>query len=409
VFPSRSSTVSESWDDFPPDATTRWGWDDANTTADRPSRPRLRAVSALEAMQEPAPIEVVEGVAWAGCITVLVAESSAGKTFVALDLAAAISAGFSWHGRAVTQGTVVHIGYEGDAIGLRLRALHEHRHARLEHVYRVKAAAPLSPNITRDGETSGIGELDVLDALRTLAHDLETEGRPAIVLVIVDTVRASLHGSEDSSDSVSAYLRAIRRLLEAIPPAAGLLVHHAGWQDGDAAKKRERGSSALRGNVDATLYLEAGDYVHETESAPLTLTTHKVRDGERQAPLHFIRQRVTFPDLDAHGKPLTSCVIDPDPRSASDHAADRAAKATAAQQVEDLRLLRLLLVQSDTMTSVERIRAALRIKKDAADATIARLTVCGWIAPPAKQRAPYTITLAGRTTLNGSGPTHDAD
>ncbi len=388
------------WDN-PPDHAPAWEWDDANTTADKPARPRLRAIPAAQAMAEPVPVEIVEGLLWAGCVTVLVAESSAGKTFVALDLAAAISAGFSWHGRDVTRGSVIHIGYEGDAIGLRLRALSEHRHAQLDHVYRLRAAAPLSPLVSREGELSSLGELDVLDALRSLGHDLETDGKPPIVLIVVDTVRASLQGSEDSSEGVSAYLRAIRRLLEALPTAAALLVHHAGWQDGDAAKKRERGSSAFRGNVDATVYLTAGDYDRETESAALTLTTHKVRDGEKPPELHFIRQRVTFTETDRRGKPLTSCVIDPDLKTDADYAAERTQKASTAAAADDLRVLRVM-AQHPTVTAQATLRQLAGLGKDPLSAAIARLVQRDCLAPPEKQRQPYTLTPLGRHTLASS-------
>jgi hypothetical protein len=388
------------WDDLPPDASARWGWDDANTSADAPAKPpRLTAIHALDAMREPAPAEVVEGIAWAGCVTVLVAESAAGKTFVALDLAAAISAGFSWHGRQVLQGSVVHIGFEGDAIGLRLRALHEHRSAQLEHVYRLKGDIPISPLTTREGELPSRGELDILASLKALTEHLAEHEAPPIVLIVVDTVRASMNGSEDSSESVSAYLRAIRRMLSVLPSSAALLVHHAGWQDGDVAKKRERGSSAFRGNVDATIYLEAGAYNVDTQSAPLTLTTHKVRDGEKPPPLHFIRQRVTFPELNAHGRPVTSCVIDPDPKTAADHAADQRRRAEDAVRALDLRILRVLADHPKSATSQESIRAMLGVKKDLVLSAIPRLLSNGWIEPPEKQRAPYTLTPVGRAAL----------
>ena len=52
--------------------------------------------------------------------------------------------------------------------------------------------------------------------------------------------------------------------------------------------RRERGSSAWRGNCDATLYLEAGKYDPKRGEAQLTLTALKVRDTERPAPLHLV-------------------------------------------------------------------------------------------------------------------------
>jgi hypothetical protein len=52
---------------------------------------RFRA--AADVMSDPPPVAVIAGVAWRQCVTVLVSESSAGKTFVLLDMAGAVNAG----------------------------------------------------------------------------------------------------------------------------------------------------------------------------------------------------------------------------------------------------------------------------------------------------------------------------
>src|SRR5262245_37577390 len=80
----------------------------------RDKAPRLAVQRAEDAMAAPRAVEVVEGLAWARCVTAFVSESGTGKTFVLLDLAAAVSDGVRWHGRDVQQGSVVHISYEGD-------------------------------------------------------------------------------------------------------------------------------------------------------------------------------------------------------------------------------------------------------------------------------------------------------
>ena len=175
-------------------------------------RPPLRFRGAGELMSEPRPAAIVEGVAWAGCCSVFVSESGAGKTFVLLDLSAAVSAGQTWHGRAVRRGSVAYVSFEGDALGLRLSALHDAGFS-LENVHVVRATDPLSPRVGRDGvEGVSFGEVAVSEALAELTARLEAENRPAIALVIIDTIRASLSGPEESSEHVSAYLRAVRRL-----------------------------------------------------------------------------------------------------------------------------------------------------------------------------------------------------
>ena len=50
---------------------------------------------AIDLIGLPRPAEIIEGAAWAGCLSVLVSESGTGKTFVLLNAAAAVSAGGS--------------------------------------------------------------------------------------------------------------------------------------------------------------------------------------------------------------------------------------------------------------------------------------------------------------------------
>ena len=166
---------------------------------DEPRRPaprsQLSAVRALDVITAPLPAEIIEGVASVGRVTVLPSESGAGKTFVLLDLAAAVSDDVAWHGRATRHGSVVYASYEGDALGLRLRALRDTVKRRLEHLYIIRAADPLSP-LTRDGELPSLGEGALTLALATLQAELASAHRPPLVLLIIDTVRASLAGSE---------------------------------------------------------------------------------------------------------------------------------------------------------------------------------------------------------------------
>ena len=108
-------------------------------------------------------------------------------------------------------------------------------------LYVLRASDPLSPAVQRDGtELPSIGEEILTDRLRRLNERLTESSSPPVGLLIIDTVRASLSGSEDSSEHFSAYLRAVRRILATLPDAGALLAHHTGWHDGDQRRKRER-------------------------------------------------------------------------------------------------------------------------------------------------------------------------
>lgn len=360
---------------------------------------------AREMLHERPPTETIEGIAWAGMITVLVSESSAGKTFVLLDAAAAVSAGLSWQGRTTRQGTIAYCSFEGDALGVRLRGLQHHHGHHLDHLAVIRLTEPISPQTTREGEVCSLGERQLLHELDTLQQEITEHGLPPLVLIIIDTVRASMVGSEDSSEHVSAYLRVARRVLAQAPEAACVLAHHAGWQDGETKKKRERGSSSWRGNVDATLYLEAGAYNEHDRTAPLTLTTLKIRDSERPAPIHLLRRRVELNEMDPRGQPVSTCVIERDRRSLEDRQAETDVQTQQVTRHLDLKTLRAIQDRPNQATSQTQLRLLVGGRKVDVGESLSRLIQNGWVQLPEKQRQPYQITTAGLEALN-SRATH---
>jgi hypothetical protein len=368
------------------------------TAAPAALSPRLRFAPANVVMTAPRVVEIIEGFAWESTLSVLVSESGGGKTFVLLDAAGAVSTGSRWHGRDVHQGSAAYVSYESDAIGQRLRALHEHTGYDLANLYVLRAHDPLSPRVSREGEEPSLGELTIVTALEALKTELESAGRPPIRLLIIDTVRASLAGSEDSSEAVSAYLRSVRRVLATVPSAAAILAHHAGWQDGENKKRRERGSSAWRGNCDATLYLENEGYDEARGEAQITIRALKVRDIERPMPLRLIRRRVELAEMagaDVRRGPVTSCVIADDSRTREDREAEQE-QATLAEHLSiDRRVLRVI-VEQPGLTSQEAVRLAAGLNREVVQAALARLMHRGWIEPPARQRQPYIVTPDGQ-------------
>ncbi|MCL4822112.1 MAG: AAA family ATPase [Vicinamibacteria bacterium] len=363
-------------------------------------RPRARVEfrGAAAWMADPRPAPIVEGVAWAGCTTVLVAESGTGKTFLLLDLASALVAGRPWHGRETQRGTVAYVTWEGDSLGVRLRALDEAGRG-VEGVELLRLSQPLSARPGRDGaEGYAQGEAILAAALAELAQRLEAAARPPILLLVLDTLRASMSGSEDSSEDTAAYLRAVRRILAPYPGAGAIVAHHAGWQDStETRKRRERGSSAIRGNVDATLYLEAGDYDELQHVARLELRALKVRDEERPAPLRLIRRRVELLERDTRGRIATSCLIDTDPTTPADREADE--RAEAAQAEAELEGAILHVIRTRPITGLRglalHVRATCGPRRDEAiRATLDRLIAGGRIVVPTRQRQPYSVSVA---------------
>jgi len=364
-----------------------------------PAVPVTRFVRADALMREPAPDAIVQDAAWAGCVSVLVSAPGSGKTFVLLSQAAAISRARPWLGRRVRHGSVAYVSFEGDALGVRLRAIVEDTGDALDHLYVLRATDPISPQVTREGgEMPSAGELAVGNDLVALAADLAAAGLPPIVLLVIDTVRASLTGSEDSSEHVSAYLRGVRRLLARVPGAGAILAHHAGWLDGETQKKRERGSSAWRGNVDGTLFLDVDDD-SDRAAVRLKLSTLKARDSDKAAPLSLVRRRVELAERDHDGRPVYSCVITEDRRSYAEREADSQATEAKAARDLDLRVLRLVSENPLVARSQDALRMALNVARPVVQTAVGRLLHRGWLLPPERQRQPYTLTEAGQTAL----------
>jgi RecA-family ATPase len=349
----------------------------------------------------------MDGLAWAGCVTVVVAESGAGKTFLLLGVAAAVADGTPWHGRATQRGSVAYVSFEGDALGLRLQALRDAGYS-LRDVHVRRAFDPLSPRIGRDGvESASPGEESLAKAIAALSAKIAAEDRPPIGLLIIDTVRASLAGSEDKSDDVAAYLRAVRRLLAQVPTAAAILAHHSGWMDGKDSRRRERGSSTFRGNVDCTLYLEVDkdDPANDLENhcSYLTLSALKVRDGPRPAPLRLVRRQVKVLSTDA-ADVATSCLIElDDPRKQEERVTKAQARRTTAAEAEQREFDHkvLCIIHEHKPTSIEKIRALSGGDRNKIIATTQRLFEKKLIDRSA-QRQPYTLTAGGRKEIGVS-------
>ena len=211
---------------------------------------------------------------------------------------------------------------------------------------------------------------------------------------------------------MSAYLRAVRRIqTAAIPHGVSFLLHHSGWQDGEQKKKRERGSSAFRGNVDATLYLEAQPAEGHGGDVRLVLRVLKLRDSERRTPIRMLRRKVDLPTFDHFGNPMSSCIVVPDPRTYAEALAQEQAhtKEAAATQEHALDLELLKVIRDHNPTTQDMLRHYLHVKKEVVQAALARVLKSGRVRLPIKQRTPYLLTPDGEAVLNGiagsGGPT----
>jgi hypothetical protein len=242
--------------------------------ADKPNR--FAVIPAAEFTARPSPSWIVKGVLPRAELVVLFGESGSGKSFIALDIAAAIDRGIAWRGKRVRQGRVVYICAEG-AGGFRNRLVaYQHAH-QCELGIGVIANAP---NLLQ--------REDALEVCRAI-------GRADVV--IIDTfAQTTPGGNENAAEDMGkalAHCKGIHRATGALV----ILVHHAGKD----LTRGARGWSGLKAAADAeleVLRLEAGRM----------LRTSKMKDGQDDEAWGFDLETQNI-GIDEDGDVITSCTV----------------------------------------------------------------------------------------------------
>ena len=218
-------------------------------------------------------------------LTLVFGPMKSGKTFFMIDLMMHVALDREYRGHRVKGGCVVYCVLEGP---------HGFR-GRIEAFRRHKMAAPVEdvPFHLVAARMSFIADhrelvADIRDALG--------DDRPPAVIVI-DTLRRSLEGSESDDEDIAAYVGAADRVREAFGCAI-VLVHHSGLEAG-----RPRGHTSLGAAVDAQLACT------KDKSGKVTVEVQLMRDGPEGETLHGQLREVDI-GFDDDGLPMTSCVFD---------------------------------------------------------------------------------------------------
>jgi hypothetical protein len=250
------------------------------TSATEP-RVGLRLVSVAELLQLPDPNWLVAGLLEERRFGVLFGPPGSGKTFVAADLAFAISTGLGWHGRRVEQGPILYVAAEGQTgISKRTEAwLREHH---------MDASAFRGVHFV----------LEAID-LRNASHIdwvVRAVSEHGIKLVVFDTLAHCAPGvDENAVRDMQEVVGGVHRITAA--GAAVLALHHST----KANAERERGSGALRAAADVMLAVKG-------EHGRVVLRNDKQKDEEQTGDLMFRLQRIELRQ-NAQGVPVTSCVL----------------------------------------------------------------------------------------------------
>lgn len=213
---------------------------------------------------------------------VVYGEPGSGKSFLVLDLSAAVALGNEWRGLTVTGGPVVYVAAEGaGGFRKRLQALALHHGVDLESLPLWVVAD--APNFLRDDD-------------KALADAIQAAGGAA--LIVVDTLASvTPGGNENAAEDMGAVIARCKRL-QAEVDGFVLLVHHSGKD----ASRGARGWSGLRGAVDLEIEITRNG---EDRTAKVT----KQKDGEDGESFPF-RLKVVDLGSDGEGNPSTSCAVE---------------------------------------------------------------------------------------------------
>ncbi|MBN3730907.1 AAA family ATPase [Burkholderia sp. Tr-20390] len=243
-----------------------------------------RLQTANDLMNAPAQRWLVRGVIPAQGTVAMYGPSGSGKSFLVLDLCAAIAGGEDWFGYRVTPAPVVYIALEGEAgMSKRAKAWSARNHRQLPEGLHF---------VTQPFDVRNLADVsDLLEAVQA--------GGGAGLLVIDTLNRAAPGADENSSKDMGEIIVKLKILQDSIGGAV-LVVHHTGK---DAAKGL-RGHSSLFAALDAALEVTRIDSRREWTVAK----SKDDADGERYA---FSLRVVDLGD-DEDGEPVTSCVIESD-------------------------------------------------------------------------------------------------
>ena len=240
--------------------------------------PRYKLLGADDLRNLPALAWRVRGVLPAVGLAGLYGPSASGKSFLALDMAAAIAGGHRWFDCRVEAAPVVYAALEGEG-GFKLRVA----------AWEAHTGRALPDGLAMVLQSFKLTEpQDVIDLAAVV---------PAGAVVFLDTLnRAAPTADENSSKDMGEILSAAK-LLQSLINGLVVLVHHTGKD----ATKGLRGHSSLFAALDAAVEVSRDGERREWKVA-------KSKDGQDGDAQPFKLQIETL-GTDDHGDAITSCVV----------------------------------------------------------------------------------------------------
>ncbi len=229
---------------------------------------------------------LIKGVLPAADLVSIYGASGAGKSFVALDMAAAIARGVPWRGRKTKQGRVLYVAAEGSGgYGNRVKALCDR--------YCIGASdldiafVTMPPNVLEQDDISE------LVATAKAVGDVQ--------LVIIDTLAQVTPGANENTSEDMGRALANLRIIGQATGATVMPVHHAGKD----LSRGARGWSGMKGAMDAEIEVN-----RDLETDAREIVVRKQKDGQDGERFGFKLETVVL-GIDHDGDEITSCIVVP--------------------------------------------------------------------------------------------------
>lgn len=256
---------------------------DATSQPSAPA-PRLPIVTLdnLESARLDPVQHVVECILPRRTVTLLGGHGAAGKTYLALVIAAHVAAGVDWAGLAVVQERVVFGSFEDEPDVLRLRARRIGEHYRLDTdaIARnmvILDGSQMDATLWAEGASYG-APAGPTALLPVLAESVRGAG-----LIFIDGASDTYGANENHRRDVRGFMRALASIARTEDAAVALLAHI----DKNAAKfgpnaNSYSGSTAWHNSARSRLALL-------TENGKLTLVHEKANHSEKIEPIELVR------------------------------------------------------------------------------------------------------------------------
>ena len=242
---------------------------------------RYKLLQAADIQQLPSMEWRVKGVFPSRGFGAVYGPSGSGKSFLVLDMAAAIARGKTWFGRKTKAATVVYVALEGEA-GLKNRL----------GAWEKKMGYPAPAGLRVVIQPFKLTEYrDITDLASVI---------PEGSVTIIDTLnRAAPTADENSSKDMGEILEAAKKLF-ASTNGLVIVVHHTGKEVGKGARGHSSFFAALDGAIEVT-----------RNAGGRAWNVAKSKDGEDGKNTPF---KLEVHDLgeDMDGDSVTSCTVEPE-------------------------------------------------------------------------------------------------